>query len=179
MTPLFKKLNLSTQTPIHVLNAPASFESELQALSRAVVKRKATSPVQFALAFVTTQAELDTASTQLTQAAVGDAVLWLAYPKTTSKKYKCEFNRDGGWAVLGAAGFEPVRQVAIDEDWSALRFRRAEFIKTITRNPAGAISKVGQQRAKVTAAASVKSAKAVKTASAKKAPTAAKKQKAT
>ena len=36
-------------------------------------------------------------------------------------------------AVDGAAGFEPVRMVAIDEDWSALRFRRAEFIKTMTR----------------------------------------------
>ena len=34
---------------------------------------------------------------------------------------------------MGAAGFEPVRMVAIDEDWSALRFRRAEFIKTMTR----------------------------------------------
>ncbi len=152
MTLLFKKLNLGTQTPIHLLNAPASFEPELQAIVPVVVKRKATGPVHFALAFVITQAELDAASTQLCQAAEGDAVLWMAYPKGTSKKYKGEFNRDGGWTVLGAAGFEPVRQVAIDEDWTALRFRRAELIKTITRNPAGAISKVGQQRAKATVA---------------------------
>ena len=34
---------------------------------------------------------------------------------------------------MGEAGFEPVRMVAIDEDWSALRFRRAEFIKNMTR----------------------------------------------
>jgi hypothetical protein len=178
MTPLFKKLNLGIQTPVFVLNAPAAFGLELKALAPAALQHKVTGPVQFALAFVITQAELDTASTQLTQAAVGDAILWLAYPKGTSKKYKCEFNRDGGWAVLGAAGFEPVRQVAIDEDWSALRFRRAEFIKTITRNPAGAISKVGQQRAKVTAAASVNGSKTVKTASAKKAPAVAKRPKA-
>ncbi|MDZ7812318.1 MAG: hypothetical protein U5L74_04040 [Ideonella sp.] len=39
--------------------------------------------------------------------------------------------------MLGAAGFEPVRQVVVDEDWSALRFRRAEFIKTLARHPAG------------------------------------------
>jgi hypothetical protein len=188
MTPLFKKLNLSTQTQIHVLNAPASFESELQGVAPVLVKRKAIGLVHFALAFVMTQAELDAASSQLTQAAGGDAVLWLAYPKGTSKKYKCEFNRDSGWAVLGAAGFEPVRQVAIDEDWSALRFRRAEFIKTITRHPAGAISEVGQQRAKVTAAASAKTArtartartaKTVKTTKTTKAPAAAKKPRAT
>jgi len=30
---------------------------------------------------------------------------------------------------LKALGFETVRAVAIDEDWSALRFRRVEFIK--------------------------------------------------
>lgn len=33
MTPLFKKLNLTDQRSIVVLNAPASFESELAALS--------------------------------------------------------------------------------------------------------------------------------------------------
>jgi hypothetical protein len=162
MTPLLKKLNLGCQTQLYVLNPPISFNPELKALAPVLAQRKVSGPVQFALAFVITQAELDAASTQLTQAAVGDAVLWLAYPKGTSKKYKCEFNRDGGWAVLGAAGFEPVRQVAIDEDWSALRFRRAEFIKTVTRNPAGAISKVGQQRAKAMAAASVGATKMVK-----------------
>ena len=32
--------------------------------------------------------------------------------------------------VLNAPqSFEPVHQVAVDEDWSALRFRRVEFIK--------------------------------------------------
>jgi hypothetical protein len=40
----------------------------------------------------------------------------------------CEFNRDKGWGVLARSGFDCVRQVAIDEDWSALRFRRIEFI---------------------------------------------------
>lgn len=56
-------------------------------------------------------------------------LLWFAYPKGTSKKYKCDFNRDDGWEPLRKLGFDTVRQVAIDEDWSALRFRRVEFIK--------------------------------------------------
>ena len=48
-------------------------------------------------------------------------------------------------------GFEPVRQVAIDEDWSALRFRRAEHIKTMTRSFAMTTTgkeKVGQGKKK-------------------------------
>ncbi|MBN1921678.1 MAG: hypothetical protein JW892_10565 [Anaerolineae bacterium] len=48
--------------------------------------------------------------------AQGDITLWYAYPKSTSKKIKCTFNRDTGWEALGQAGFEPVRQVAVDED---------------------------------------------------------------
>ena len=147
MTPLFKKLNLATQPVIHVLNAPASFEPELAALSGIEVQRCLGAKTNFALAFVITQAELDACSARLSKAAEGDATVWLAYPKGSSRKYRCEFNRDSGWAVLGNAGFEPVRQVAIDEDWSALRFRRAEFIRSMTRDPAGAISPAGKARA--------------------------------
>jgi hypothetical protein len=130
MNALFKKLNLGTHTDLVVLNAPASFEPELAALTGVTVKRSASAPCAFAMAFVITQAELDAASRKLSAACRGDAILWMVYPKGTSKKYHCEFNRDSGWAVLAAAAFEPVRMVAIDADWSALRFRRVEYIKT-------------------------------------------------
>jgi len=60
--------------------------------------------------------------------ADGDPLLWFAYPKGSSKKYRCAFNRDTGWDVLKSLGFDTVRAVAIDEDWSALRFRRVECI---------------------------------------------------
>jgi hypothetical protein len=145
MTPLFTKLNLSAATSIHVLNAPESFEPELQALAGVRVTRQVLGQVVFALAFVKTKNDVELASEKLTKAAEGDAVVWLVYPKASSKKYKCEFNRDNGWDAMGKAGYEPVRQVAIDEDWSALRFRKAEFIKTMKRNPEGAISKIGRQ----------------------------------
>lgn len=55
------------------------------------------------------------------------------YPKGTSKKYKSEINRDNGWEILAKSGFESVRQIAIDEDWSAMRFRKVEFIKIMKR----------------------------------------------
>jgi hypothetical protein len=130
--PLFKKLNLGTHDEIVVLNAPESFESELRQLKAVKILRNPKSPktVKFALAFAVTQSQLDRFASQLAAASEGDAVLWFAYPKGTSKRYTCEFNRDSGWAVIRKAGFESVRQVAIDEDWSALRFRRVEFVKS-------------------------------------------------
>ena len=147
VTPLFNKLNLGTHRCIAVLNAPAPFEAELAALQGVEVLRSAQAPLDYALAFVITQAELDAASHALVQAAAGDALLWMAYPKGSSRRYRCEFQRDSGWAVLGSAGYEPVRMVAIDEDWSALRFRQATHIATLKRDPARAISAAGRRRA--------------------------------
>ena len=137
MPSVFQKLNLKQQSEIVVINAPASFEPELTALRGVAVRRdlQGVTAVEFSLAFVTTQKQVDQLGPAVGKKAKGDAVVWFAYPKGTSKKYKSEINRDKGWASLGSAGFEPVRQVAIDEDWSATRFRRVEFIEKMTRDP--------------------------------------------
>jgi hypothetical protein len=148
MSPLFKKLNLGKQIQVCVLNAPASFEPELAILKDVVIKRSVGNPTAFALAFAITQAELDDVSGKLVKAAGDDAMLWIAYPKGSSKKYRCEFNRDSGWSVLAAAGYEPVRMVAIDADWSALRFRQARHIGSMSRDPSRALSEAGKAKAR-------------------------------
>ncbi len=107
--------------------------------------------VTFAMTFATKQVEVDRFASRVAKATSGgDAVVWVAYPKGTSKNYQCEFNRDNGWGKLGEHGFEPVRQVAIDADWTALRFRRVEYIKKMIRGfaltEAGRV-KVSQRRA--------------------------------
>jgi hypothetical protein len=131
----FTKLNLKDQRDIVIENAPTSFEPEIASLKGVTVRRAMSDAkqVEFSLTFATKQKEVDSLAKTVGRKAAGDAVVWVAYPKKSSKKYTCEFNRDSGWPSMGAAGFEPVRMVAIDEDWSALRFRRAEFIKKMTR----------------------------------------------
>ncbi len=135
MSNVFAKLNLKDQKQIVVLASPGSFESELAALKSVEIIRdlKKAKQVTFSLAFATTQEQVDALAPAIAKKAEGDAVVWFAYPKGTSKKYKSQINRDNGWSVLGQEGFEPVRMVAIDEDWSAVRFRRAGFIKNMTR----------------------------------------------
>ena len=149
MASVFEKLNLKDHQDMLVLNAPSSFERELEGPIGVRVRRSMpkTGPVAFALVFVTDQAGVDAATAELAKLAQGDAIVWFAYPKGSSRRYKCGFNRDTGWRALGQAGFEPVRQVAIDEDWSALRFRRAEFIKSMTRPPERAMSEHGKKKA--------------------------------
>jgi hypothetical protein len=144
---VFEKMNLrKDQAEILVLNAPDSFESELGRL-RGVKVRKSlsgTSPVTFALAFVTRKDEVETLAKPIAKATEGDAIVWFAYPKGTSKRYKSDIGRDKSWNAMAAEGFEGVRMVAIDEDWTAVRFRRAEFIKTMKRDASHAMSKRGQ-----------------------------------
>jgi hypothetical protein len=131
ISPLFRKLNLGGNREIVVLNAPDSFQSELKQLKDVKIVRDPSKAkdVKFGLAFAITQAQLDRASKIFSAASEGDAVIWFAYPKGSSKRYACEFNRDSGWNVIRTAGFASVRMVAIDEDWSALRFRRVEYVK--------------------------------------------------
>jgi len=149
MASTFEKMNLKDQKQIVVVNAPASFEPELRALRGVTVLRDLgdVGEIEFLLAFVTTEKEVDTLGKIIARKAKGDAVVWFAYPKGTSKKYKSEIGRDNGWRVLGACGFECVRAVAIDEDWSGARFRRVEFVKSMKRDKTRAMSAQGKARA--------------------------------
>jgi hypothetical protein len=86
------------------------------------------------MVFATKLEVLESAVHTLALLLDGDAVLWICYPKGSSKRYRCDFNRDTGWQVCGQYNLEPVRQVAVNEDWSALRFRKTQYIKQLTRS---------------------------------------------
>ena len=147
MSDVFKKLNLNDHREIVVLDAPASFEPELERLTGVDVKRSLRgSGVEFLLAFVQRRVQVERLARRLGEKLKGDATVWFAYPKGSSKRYRCDFNRTTGFAAVGEEGFEGVRQVAIDEDWSALRFRRVEFIKKMKRHPERAMTAEGKRR---------------------------------
>jgi hypothetical protein len=50
---------------------------------------------------------------------LGKGTLWIAYPKAN----RTDLNRDTLWPIGGEFGLRPIAQVAIDDIWSALRFR--------------------------------------------------------
>lgn len=132
MTPLFKKLNFKEHNEICIINPPEEFGGELKVMKNETsVKSKLTDckKANFVLTFVKTKNEIETISSELKQILEGDPVIWFAYPKKTSKKYSAEINRDSGWESLRNLGLDTVRAVAIDDDWTALRFRKQEFIK--------------------------------------------------
>jgi hypothetical protein len=73
------------------------------------------------VAFVRTRAELASVAAPAIEAARLDRLAWIAYPK--AGKLGTDLNRDSLAQSLTDQGVRPVRQVAIDDVWSALRFR--------------------------------------------------------
>ena len=74
------------------------------------------------LLFVQQASELEQLAPHAVALLQLDGLLWVAYPKKSSG-IKTDLARDNGWQVMGSMKYEPVRQVAVDEVWSALRFR--------------------------------------------------------
>ncbi len=107
-------MNVKDQPLLLVLQAPPSFQTNLDnmaGITQIATDAELVDKTTFSLAFVTKQEEVDAFAILMDQKLVGDGQLWFAYPKGTSKKFKCEFNRDNGWAVLGKLGYEPVRMI--------------------------------------------------------------------
>jgi hypothetical protein len=64
---------------------------------------------------------LDELSSPAVSAALDDRLTWVAYPK--ARQLGTDLSRDLLVAHLSSRGIQPVRQIAIDDTWSALRFR--------------------------------------------------------
>jgi len=73
------------------------------------------------LLFVRNRAELETLGEPFFRAARDDRLAWLAYPK--AGQLGTDLNRDILWEQTKSRDVKPVRQVSLDEVWSALRFR--------------------------------------------------------
>lgn len=149
MDDIFRKLQFKGQEKIFVLNSPKEFGShleEMQDLTTIKTSPNCKQTYDFALFFVKNCEDIDKYAEKAVNKMDDDGLLWFAYPKRSSKKYKSDITRDKGWGPLGNLGFEPVRQISIDDDWSALRFRHVEKIKKMTRSNSMALTKEGKKR---------------------------------
>jgi hypothetical protein len=87
---------------------------------------------RFLVAFVADAAAIARHAPALVERYLDGGHLWLAYPKKTGR-IRTDISRDAGWEPLLTRGLLPVTQVAIDDTWSALRFRRRGEIAKLTR----------------------------------------------
>jgi hypothetical protein len=149
MDDVFRKLQFKDQDKIYVLNAPGEFKPHLEAMKETTTIKKSPNCKQtydFALFFVKSKEDIRKYSQKAADKMNDDGILWFAYPKKSSKNYKSDISRDDGWQPLGDLGYEPVRQVSIDDDWSALRFRNVKNIKKMRRRSEMALSSEGKEK---------------------------------
>ncbi|MEO2075735.1 MAG: DUF3052 domain-containing protein [Bacillus sp. (in: firmicutes)] len=144
---VIKKLQFKDQgQAVLVINPPKVYE-EVMALFEGEVHTEAINPegYDFVQVFGTSNEELQALAKSVENSVKPDGLFWLCYPKKTSKTYKgSDCSRDTVMYLLADEGYEPVRQIAIDDDWSALRFRKPEKIKTMKRS--FAVTDAGKQR---------------------------------
>ena len=133
MKSLLDKLNYKGQKRISVINAEESFILLVsRELKGAIIDQKIDPryPYEFIIIFVKSVSEVESLTPMTLHNLMADGVLWFCYPKKTSKKYSSDIDRDHGWKALNDSGLYGIRLVAIDEDWSALRFRNKKYIKS-------------------------------------------------
>ena len=123
--PLTEKLGMKGQLRALIMNAPKGYSTLLGPLPPDItVNTKPSGKYDFVHLFVGSREELDRLGPDAMNAVKPMAIFWIAYPKQSGGT-GADITRDEGWDVVTAKGFEPVTQVAIDDIWSALRFRPA------------------------------------------------------
>lgn len=145
MNPVLKKLGLKDQNPVLIINAPEEYNEVMKDIE-ANIHTSAAEKYKFIQVFAKSMDEAN----KLIPSAIGTLEdgghFWLCYPKGTSKKYKADINRDKSFGIFAPFEFEPVSQVAIDADWSALRFKPVEEISVMKRKTAS--TEKGRERIK-------------------------------
>ena len=123
--PLTERLNLTGQLRALIMNAPKGYRTLLGPLPPDItVNTKPSGKYDFVHLFVNNREELARIGPDAMKAVKPMAIFWVSYPKKTAKT-DTDMSRDEGWEVVTDAGFETVAQVAVDDVWSALRFRPA------------------------------------------------------
>ena len=122
---LAQKLQIKSGKLI-VINAPKGYADHLtKELKDLTISTRAVGQAQAVLLFVNSLAEAEKLTPKAGQLVKLGGMLWIAYPKGASK-VKTDVNRDKLWAAVLPLGWQPIRQIALDEVWSALRFKPAE-----------------------------------------------------
>jgi hypothetical protein len=133
MMKLVEKLNYKGQERIAVINAEEIYYNLLSdELGKIRIDREIDPrfPYDFIIIFVKSVSEVEQITPDVIHNLIADGILWFCYPKKTSKKFSSDLDRDHGWKSLNNSGLHGIRIVAVDKDWSALRFRNIKYIKS-------------------------------------------------
>ena len=116
---LTKKLQIKQGRSVRTIRAPEGLSLRLP--EGTTIRRRGVADV--VLLFVKDADDLTTRIADAVGATAPDGILWVCYPKTKATG-GTDINRDDVWRLVEPlTGWRPVSQIAVDDLWSALRFR--------------------------------------------------------
>jgi hypothetical protein len=108
---------------IAVVNAPAGWSDKLHPLPEYVqVLTDLQGEFDLILLFSHNQAELSARILPAVQALKPISLIWIAFPKGTSK-LQTDLTRDRGWDVVQQADLKWINLISLDDDWSGFALR--------------------------------------------------------
>ena len=113
-----EKLQIKSGHTVLVRNAPEGFLLDLPEAAHLVDTVDSADAV---IVFVKNSSELEIHGKPFIDAARRDAIAYVAYPK--AGQLGTDLNRDILWHHVTKVGLRGVRQVSLDDVWSAMRFR--------------------------------------------------------
>ena len=118
---LAKKMKRKPDAWAAIVNAPDGYEAasfpDLEAAASALNGR-----FDWIQIFVQNKAELDHLAPKAARALKPESVLWIAFPKGTSK-IQTDLTRDKGWDVLSSLDLKWITLISVDQTWSAFGLR--------------------------------------------------------
>jgi hypothetical protein len=117
--PVAERLQVKGERRLAVVGASAVVDNKIGVKKQRCVISEA----DVILLFATDRGQLDSTLPSMLEQAPRDAIIWIAYPKLTSK-LAGDLSRNLIHALAANSGLDTVSQIAIDEDWSAMRVKR-------------------------------------------------------
>jgi hypothetical protein len=121
MSDVADKLQLRPDQRLLVLEAPAEARTLLAGVTRADDEREA----DVVLLFARDRRVVEAHAARLRDHVRLGGIAWAAYPAASARSLH-GLSGKRGWEPLKELGLKPVREVALDATWSALRLRFAD-----------------------------------------------------
>lgn len=117
---LAKKMKLKSGVRVAVINAPENYTQEFK--HDGEISEKLDGKFDWIQIFVKDKSELDKLLPKAARALKPESILWISFPKGTSK-IQTDLTRDKGWESVRALDLKWITLISVNENWSAFSLR--------------------------------------------------------
>ena len=119
-SPLAKKMKLRPGLKAAVVNAPETYLDAL--MHDTEISPSLKGKFDWIQIYVRNKADLETLAPRAKEALNPQSMLWISFPKGTSK-IQTDLTRDKGWESLKALDLKWITLISVNETWSAFALR--------------------------------------------------------